>query len=213
MKMPVELLLAVSSPDKHQNFAKILQAIGLQVTFTTNELMLNKYWQSGRFSLLLTELPCTPFSDFIIDEPSFNGEKASLARGVFSLCKSLSFEDGSEELSSWTIGDLVADGSVDDMLKVLNPWIKAQSNTLTNDIESFPVIQSLIPADNTSVSDELNVFKQPEQASSFNFNRYLKHQGSAELALYMLEEYTSDNIKLVESFAEALAENLSLIHI
>jgi len=207
MKMPVELLLAVSSPDKHQAFAQILQAIGLQVTFTTNELMLNKYWQSGRFSLLLTELPCTPFSDFIIDEPYFSGEKASLARGVFSLCKSLSFENGSQEFSSWTIGELVADGSVDDMLTVLNPWIKAQSNTLTNDIESFTVIQSQTPADNTSVSDELNVFKQSEQASSFNFNRYLKHQGSAELALYMLEEYTSDNIMLVESFAEALAEN------
>ncbi len=207
MKMPVELLLAVNSPDKYQVFAQTLQAIGFQVTFTTNELMLNKYWQSGRFALLVTEIPCTPFSDFIIDELSANGDKSSLARGVFSLCKSLSFENGCQEFSTWTIGELVADGSVDDMLTVLNPWIKPQSHTLTEGSEASVINQNQADTENTLGSDEINVFKQSEQASSFNFNRYLKHQGSAELALYMLEEYTSDNIMLVESFAEVLAEN------
>ena len=40
---------------------------------------------------------------------------------------------------------------------------------------------------------------------SFNFERYLKHQGSAELAIFMLDEYTSENILLVKELSQAVA--------
>lgn len=207
IKMPVEVLLGVQSPVNYQYLAQQLKSLGLQVTFATNEPMLEKYWHSGRFSLLLTELPCSPFSPFLIDEVAQNNTELSLPRGVLSLTKSLSFESENVEYSSWLTGELLPDTSVDKLITTIAPWISEQKNHLEDNSQAKSIINNSKENSDEHAENLSYSFSTLDKSAIFDFNRYLKHQGSAELALYMLDEYTKENTAIIESFSLAFAKN------
>jgi hypothetical protein len=204
--MPIEVLLAVNEPIQYRRLQQLLKFMGLQVTFATNESMLHKSWHSGRFAVLITELTCAPFIDFIVDEVLVSSQKTALPRGVFTVDTVLSFDDQESDFSHWNQGKLSADSSIDELMTAMSPWLKEKART--------PVLSNTLKQTNTNDESDFSVIKggrsviaatMPSQ--SFNFELYIKHQGSAELALYMLEEYTSENTLLVERLSKAFTIN------
>ena len=206
--MPIEVLLAVNTPKKYQRLQQLLQSMGLQVTFVTCEVMQQKNWESGRFAVLMTELDCIPFTRFMIDEGDKYFGQVALARGVFSLSNTLNLANDAEEYLSWVRGSLSAESTVAALTKAMLPWIKEHTNeevlpatlvsTRDNVNDEFPLMDVLDADSSLMPREQLNIF---------NFDRYIANQGSAELALFMLAEYTSENTTLVTSLAQAFTLN------
>jgi hypothetical protein len=198
--MPIEVLLAVKAPEQYQRLQQLLHGIGLQVTFVTCERMLNKNWQSGRFAVLLTAIDCQPFCSFMIDEGEKISDKFDLDRGVFSLINLAAISTQSDDYSGWIVGELNAKSAVDELISAMQPWIKEKEN---NAALSEKVIASNISKENIHVG-AVGAYSP----ASFNFERYIRNQGSAELAIFMLEEYTVENTLLVEQLSHAfVSEN------
>ena len=199
ISMPIEVLLAVKSPVKYQRLQQLLQSMGLQLTFVTCERMLEKNWRSGRFSVLMTELDCQPFITFMIDENEQSSDRVTLARAVFNLASSVDIIPKSAEYSHWLIGQLDAQSGVGELTTFMMPWIKEQKS------------ESVLPTKVTraNVTEEhINAETLAEKSSaSFNFERYIKHQGSAELAIFMLQEYTTENTLLIEQLGQEFSDN------
>jgi len=202
--MPIEVLLAVKAPEKSQCLQQLLQGMGLQITLVSCELMLHQHWQSGRFAVLITEIDCQPFTEFTIDEEEHNA--VAITRGVFSLGSLVDITAKSEGYCHWMLGELSAESTVSELVTAMKPWIKEQScGSFTPENQVTQV---------TSSNNNIGVVTEDElaleflnKAHSFNFERYLKHQGSAELAIFMLEEYTTENIILVEELSQAFTVN------
>jgi len=204
--MPVEVLLAVKIPEKYQHLQQLLQAMGLQITFVSCELILQQQWKNGRFAVLITEIDCLPFTEFMIDKDEKFSCGDSLTRGVFSLDNLNNVTTKSECYSHWVQGELNAKSTVSELVTAMKPWIKEQScGSLTPEEQVTQVTSSNDHID-VVAEDEL-VFASLNQTHSFNFERYLKHQGSAELAIFMLEEYTTENTVLMEELSQAFTVN------
>lgn len=204
--MPVEVLLAVKIPEKYQHLQQLLQAMGLQITFVSCELILQQQWKNGRFAVLITEIDCLPFTEFMIDKDEKFSCGDTLTRGVFSLDNLNNVTTKSECYSHWVQGELNAKSTVSELVTAMKPWIKEQScGSLTPEEQVTQVTSSNDHID--VVAENELVFASSNQAHSFNFERYLKHQGSAELAIFMLEEYTTENTVLVEELSQAFTVN------
>ena len=204
--MPIEVLLAVKSPDQYQRLQQLLQAMGLQVSFVTSELMLHNHWHSGRFSVLMTEIPCTPFSHFITDDSVTALKELALPRGVFSLDCTLSLATPEDEFSLWNLGGLTAECSVDKLISAMLPWIKEQ-DCGRSATEKVAEVSHGSDSDVSATTVDKLASITSNKTQSFNFERYLKHQGSAELAIFMLDEYTAENTELVDQLSQAFVIN------
>jgi hypothetical protein len=190
ISMPIEVLLAVKSPEKYQRLQQLLHSMGLQITFVTCERMLQKSWRSGRFVVLMTELDCQPFTTFIINENEQPSDRVTLARGIFDLASSVDISQKAAEYSHWITGQLNAQSAVSELTRVLRPWIKEQ--------ESESVLFNKVIGANV-IEKHINAEPLAEKSSAiFNVERYIKHQGSTELAIFMLQEYTAENTLLIE---------------
>lgn len=204
--MPIEVLLAVKAPEKYQRLQQLLQSIGLQVTFVTCEVMQQKNWESGRFALLMTEFDRSPFTRFLIDDSDNVFDQVALIRGVFSLRSKLYFSDNVGHYSTWILGQLNAESTTEELIIVLKPWITLHNS---DEVSTDRIIHT---NDNDSctmvAASEEDVSVMPrEQVNTFNFGRYIENQGSAELAFFMLEEYTTENITLVAKLTKAFMLN------
>jgi hypothetical protein len=203
-EMPIEVLLAAREPVQYQRLQQLLTAIGLQVTFTSSEVMLQKYWQTGRFSILITEIECSPYISFVSDEILDSQGKPILPRGVFTLDSTLSFTLDTQKRPGWAQGKLSADSSFDTLIEAMIPWIKDRTDITV-------IANEIIPVSNESTLSETVEGEQGAKLSkdklSFNFERYIKHQGSIELALYMIDEYTGENVFLVDGLNKAFVTN------
>jgi uncharacterized membrane-anchored protein YhcB (DUF1043 family) len=204
--MPIEVLLAVKSPIQYQRVQQILQATGLQVTLVVNELMLAKYWQSGRFAVLITEIPCSPFVEFNVDYVVNSNGKTALLRGVFSLGALSVIEPDSANFSHWVQGNLDIHGSPEKLLLAMQPWLNKQ----VNDNLISPLATKKLARTNRNPLPAESIKSQ-----SFNFHCYIQHQGSLELAIYMLDEYTQENsqlmVKLSHEFSSNHSDNVAVI--
>ncbi|PKG81601.1 hypothetical protein CXF85_19310 [Colwellia sp. 75C3] len=199
LAMPIEVLLAVKSPEQYQRLQQLLQGMGLQVTFVNCERMLDKNWKSGRFSVLITEIDCQPFCSFMIDEGDKPSDKKGVVRAVFSLVGLTAITTKSNAYSDWIVEELNAQGAVSELIIAMQPWLKEQNSV---SVPSEKVVKS--NASKESIHGEALAVYSP---GSFNFERYIKHQGSAELAIFMLEEYTTENICLVEKLSHAFGSD------
>lgn len=202
--MPIEVLIAVKTPEKYQRLQELLQGMGLQVTFVSSELRLQQYWQSGRFTILITEIDCQPFTVFKVDEQGVPSTKRLLTRGVFSLSDTIGLSAKAEDFSHWVLGELNANSTVSELVTALQPWIKEQ------DCDNLIIAEKVLQVTNSN--DDIDAFPEEKFALtstnkeySFNFEQYLKHQGSAELAIFMLDEYITENISLVKELSQAVA--------
>ena len=199
LAMPIEVLLAVKAPEQYQRLQQLLQGMGLQVTFVTCECMLDKNWQSGRFSVLITEITCQPFCSFMIDEGDKPSDKMGVVRAVFTLSGLTAITTKSDDYSDWIVEELNAKSAVSELIIAMQPWLKEQNSV---SVRSDKVIKSNVNIE--SIHGEVLAVSSP---GSFNFERYIKHQGSAELAIFMLEEYTTENNALVEQLSRAFSSD------
>lgn len=200
--MPIEVLLAVKEPEKYLRMQELLQAVGLQVTFIACELMLQKYWQLGRYAILITELECQPFTSFMINELEKPSGKNTFPRGVFSLAKLNDIQKRPEDYEHWLVGELDSQSSADELIATMSPWLQAKSCSLLVADKSESITSQ-------NSNDELKLTENEclEVALQFDFNRYLKHQGSTELALFMLDEYTNENSMLLMELSLSFENN------
>lgn len=206
LAIPIEVLLAVQDPIRYQRLQKLLQAMGLQITFVSCELMLEKNWHSGRFTVLLTEIDTLVFSTFMVGEGEKNSVQRSLARGVFSLASSVDLSNKSEGYAHWLVGELNANSSVDDLISAMQPWLKEQvGSEFTLGNKAQLISEKALALAEHQVRG--TVAEAMADSPSFNFEHYLQHQGSAELAFYMIEEYTTENNELVEKLTRAFNRN------
>lgn len=194
LEMPIEVLLAVKIPEQYQRLQQLLQGAGLQVTFVSCEVMLQKNWQSGRFAVLMTDIDCQPFTPFMVDEGNQPSGRSTLVRGVFSLGNFTGITTKANGYSHWIVGKLSATSTVDELITVIRPWIREQKL----DISLSQKVRQ--PNLNKEVNTGISAGNVPV---SFNVEQYIKHQGSAELAIFMLDEYTVENILLVEKLSHA----------
>jgi hypothetical protein len=89
---------------------------------------------------------------------------------------------------------------------------KSENSNVTEDIIKAPTFSPLNAAnepcsqndpaselveyvedDDGVITESIMVLEENKQAAVFDFSQYLHHQGSAELALFMLDDYTQDN--------------------
>lgn len=202
LTMPIEALLAVKSPEQYQRLQQLLQALGLQVSFVSSERMLESQWHSGRFAVLMTEFLCTPF---MTTKQSATQEIIALPRGVFILDNNISV-GGKEEFTHWNLGQLSANSSIDELVTAMKPWIKEQESESVSTEALSKVNRGNENESEAGLLDNPTL-PSTDQAHSFNFERYIKNQGSPALALYMIDEYTSENSVVVEQLVIAFYAN------
>ncbi|WP_019029181.1 hypothetical protein [Colwellia piezophila] len=214
LPMPIEVLLAVTSPDKYQDLQQLLQSMGLSVTYVVTELSQKIRWRSDRFTILLTELNTTAFTPFSVAVTSL--DRRVLPRGVFSLNGTMSFTDKPEGFSLWHSGNLTADSDVKTLLSAMHPWLKKRVSEhcrrtktcdAVSDNDGIIDNNEQVKLSLTAIENESIKPTDKKQSVSFNFKRYIQHQGSAELALFMLDDYTSNNEVLVAALTKALVDN------
>lgn len=206
---PIEILLAVKKPKEQQALFQLLRAFGLQVTLVTHVASQQQQWQSGRYALLITEFAQSPFVDFI---PEFIDDNR-LQRGIFGLGHSFTSPEASE-FSTGKVSALTKNGystaAINQLKTLLSPWLRLKPSSIIE-----PCHNAVIEAvdSNEPFVDKQKVALIPDNNVVFDFDSYLLNQGSAELALYMLDDYVVENSTLVAELTQALASgDLTLAH-
>lgn len=206
-----QVLLAVQSPQKYQKMQRLLQWLGLQVQFVCDETSQTRYWKTGRYCLLITEFTQAVWQDMTV--------QPSVPVGVFSLLgevarpKTAALEKN-EHFATWHCGQLTSECLLVELENNLLSWLKKTSSNcqaavvkkngdvkLTqNSLVDYKVDEDelIINEISTSLANDAN------NDTSFDFTRYLKHQGSVELALLMLDDYSQDNYQQLTYLATAI---------
>lgn len=201
LTMPVEILLAVKEPKTYQSLQQIIHSLGLQVTFVTNEIMLNMAWRSGRYAVLMTDIDCQPFIRFMIDELDNSTKIVAMPRAVFNLSKEASVSKVTDAYSHWLSGNISVDININELKSIMTPWIKEPSDKSK---EAIKVASGSFSAEAEAIKNNIS---SESIESSFDIEQYIKNQGSVELALFMLEEYADENIALVEKLNASFNDN------
>lgn len=196
-ELPV--LLGVQSPQQHQNLQRLLHWLGLQVQVVSHEFAQKALWKTGQYSLLITDFPETALLE-MTSKPKVN-------LGVFSLTQGIPDSDNNEYFDHWTIGKLSKESSLTELVEVLSAWLKPMHNVNErerNDEGELPT-EAL---DELVITEVAQVFTENGSNSGneavFDFSHYLQHQGTAELALFMLDDYTQDNHQQLDTLIEAI---------
>lgn len=209
-----QVLLAVKSPQQYQQLQRLLQSLGLQVLFVCNEITLEREWQTGRYSILITEFAQAIWLDM--------EAQPTMPIGIFGLSNiiappELAESDNHNDFVGWTFGKLVSDISLTELESNLLPWLKKAPS------KSVPLVKENIdkiyPQDTlvgAAIEDDGNdviinevalcLTEDVNSEATFNFSRYLQHQGSVELALFMLDDYSQDNHQQLTNLANAIKD-------
>jgi len=209
IKNELPVLLAVHSPQYTQNLHRLLIWLGFQVKIVAHEAAQQALWQTGEYCLLLTEFAETACLDM--------ASKPLVKVGVFSLSDVIPASKSSLSCDNWHLGKLNKESTLAELIDVLSPWLKqeklsesTQSNTKANDgtlglsSDDSEDVEEFILTEVPSVLTEHNA-----NTAAFDFAQYLQHQGTAELALFMLDDYTQNNHQQLDALVEAIkAKNI-----
>mgnify|MGYP005810711169 CR=1 FL=1 len=200
---PIELLLAVRKPQEQQHLIQLLQAFGLQITVAANIVTQQQQWQSGRFTVLITEFESSPFIDFVNDLAG----NCRLQRGVFALGHEFTMPNA-EKFSTWVLAVLPKSTSstiyIKQLATLLSPWLKNELIDPTTDRKDKAHKKS---GQENDLSFMLQtIAPKGDDQLAFDFDLYLLNQGSAELALYMLADYIDENSVLITKLTETLEQ-------
>jgi len=179
----ITVLLAVDNPQQYQTMQRLLNLLGLQVYIVTSEEQQYLEWKTGRYCLLITE-----FSKNIF----LNMDSLPMADiGVFSLVNMIM---KNEKFSQWHIGLLNKSTMLADLSQILSPWLNTETQVSSIKVNQLPAQNNFIIADEIAITEiASSIIQRPKNEIIFDFSHYLQHQGSAEIALFMLEDYGQDN--------------------
>ncbi|MBA6356311.1 MULTISPECIES: hypothetical protein [unclassified Colwellia] len=208
----VEVLFAVENPSKQLTLLRILQWLGLQVKIVCQPKTMTQLWSSGRYLLLFTEFEQSPFIKMSAGK--------SVRRDIFTFNQSnFSVEDSPKLADKWAVSILPALHDVDALVLLLQPWlkakptkvvaintVKAQSNKTKehNNIDA-ELLKTTEKLDNVLSNLDLTPAAKTNQPEPFNLEHYAKNQGSAELAMLMLDDYLADIDDAMKKLSTALA--------
>jgi len=201
-RRPIEVLLSIKEPEKHQVLLQLLQGFGLQVFVVTRYLSQQKHWKSGRYTLLITEFTASPFIQFTHN----SSYDCPLMRGVLTLGHLL-IKPAGNNFTQWQVAELTENANttlyIKQLATLLSPWLKTKLPT---------VLESDKDDTSTKIADEEGALSFKQQLTindqlkpAFDLELYIVNQGSAELALYMLDDYVVENLTLVTALNQALA--------
>lgn len=198
----VELLLAVHHPHQHQPLLMLLQWLGFNIRIVCHGKAMQKHWQSGRYLVLINEFVHSPFVELATGK--------LIARGVFHLNDKasangqheLTLTDEQQELSKyWHVEHLPSAQQVKSVVKLLSPWLKVnveQSRAAKRQRdESIKTVNE--NKRQNALFDSSSLDQLPE---AFELEQFAQHQGSPELAAFMLDTYI-ENIEVSVEHIEA----------
>ncbi|OUR60751.1 hypothetical protein A9Q74_12355 [Colwellia sp. 39_35_sub15_T18] len=214
MNSELQVLLAVRSPQQYQVLQRLLQWLGLRVQFVCNETSQAKHWQTGRYCLLITEFTATVWLNMTVQPLT--------PIGVFSLSELIAPPEStdaetSDYFAAWHYGQLTSASSLAELEHNLLPWLKKPANN-NETIASFNKYAGENRVQNIFVNPDINedeliinevaacLTADANSEAAFDFSRYLQHQGSVELALFMLDDYSQDNHQQLACLATAIKD-------
>jgi hypothetical protein len=200
----VEVLLAVESPEKYQHLSRLLYWLGLQVHVVCQSEIMLKHWQTGRYLVLLTEFQSSPFIEMKVGK--------NVSRGVFSLTDTSFKQPSKKELiyaKSWHQERVVNQLDVQHLVKLFSPWLKEKQLVLPTEIKqkvsinksaakesadtkNEQVNKKALNEDKILAVDSLLEVRSEAEHQAFDLNLYAIHQGSPELAVFMLDDYVTE---------------------
>ena len=203
------LLLGVQSPQQHQNLQRLLHWLGLEVQVVSHEAAQQTLWKTGQYSLLISEFAETALHEMAI--------KPLVNIGVFSLTDVIPHSDNNPYFENWSVGKLEKESTLTELVDVLAPWLKqipdekdtkSASETESNSDELALQTECSADLDGLVITEIAEVFTENGSNSGneavFDFSQYLQHQGTVELALFMLDDYTQDNHQQLDALIEAI---------
>lgn len=200
------ILLAVNSPQHYHNFQRQLRWLGLQVHVVSHEYAQRELWKTGLYSVLITEFPESSLLEMT--------SKPLVDIAVFSLTDNIPRFDLAIEIKDhvehWQIGQLTQQSTLDELKKALSPWLQeiklADDTVAPSGALSVDFIEDDEDKDDTIIKELVTALDEEEKSAVFDFSKYLRHQGSVELALFMLEDYGQDNHQQLNTLLEAIKE-------
>ncbi|MFT5756763.1 MAG: hypothetical protein ACI9LM_001484 [Alteromonadaceae bacterium] len=215
----VEVLFAVSSPEKHQILIRVLQWLGLHIHIVCHAEALIKHWQSGRYLVLFTELNLSPYIELDIGK--------SIRRGIFTLPETTI--DGTKEAlktvaKHWINIRLPAQLDIKNLTADLAPWLKPKTSLAleTTIFNQDPVMQDkvneseilhttalnkVLLEENKPIEIDVKNHSLDKTVQVFNLQQYAKNQGSPQLAVYMLDVYLKDIDITIDCLGQAIKDN------
>jgi len=195
----VEVLFAVEDPAKHLSLIRILQWLGLQVKIVCRPKALLKFWRSGRYLLLFSEFEQSPFIEMSAGK--------DVRRDIFTFKqRSFSIEGEQKAAENWIVSVVPDLKDVDSLVALLQPWLKAKPTKVVsiaklteqaNEVTEPENIKARVRKPTEKFDDILSTVNlahtaPSNQAEAFNLEVYAQNQGSAELAIVMLDDYIDD---------------------
>jgi hypothetical protein len=210
-ELPV--ILAVNSPQQYQNFQRLLHWLGLRVHVVSHADAQRELWKTGLYSILFTEFSATSLLRMV--------STPLVDVAVFSLTEDVPNSENNPYFDDWLIGQLVKQSTLEELSVVLEPWlqtVKSSSRaispvlTLSEEIiECFDEAhdeytdEDIDEGNDESVITELVASLTEDNTDAvFDFSQYLHNQGSVELALFMLDDYTQDNHQQLDVLIDAI---------
>lgn len=203
----VEVLFAVHEPAKHHSLIRLLQWLGMQVQVVCQPQAMDKFWQSGRYLLIFTEFEQSPGIDLSVGK--------GVRRGIFTFTVNQFIQESSKAIAEqWLFAEVPKLSEFDKLVALLQPWLKAKRSKITK-LEKTAEVKGLNIAKQSKLASlPTSQIREAAQASEkldrvlsaldltpvvkaveepiFNLEQYAKNQGSAELAVLMLDEYIDD---------------------
>jgi hypothetical protein len=182
----VELLLAVKTPQKYQSLWLVLQWLGFHVKVVCHGKSMQKHWQSGRYLVLLNEFEHSPFIELDTGK--------SIARGVFNFFADevITLDEAEAEIGkNWELGAVPEINRIDALIKLLTPWLKKSPKAEARHANKESGVRQ-VPEQNGKGTGHSKIFDSSlieQLPPAFGLQEYATNQGSAELAVYMLDDY------------------------
>ena len=202
----LSLLLGVHSPQHAINLYRLLQYLGFQVQVVADEQSQKMLWQTGQYSLLITEFTQSALLEM--------AQVPVVDIGVFSLTETVFETKNNATFEHWHQGKLTIESTVAELTATLAPWLKQpqqQPKTVSN-IQVNNDDKAILDDESSEqfvITEVAQVYSENNNDAVFDFSQYLQHQGSVELALFMLDEYTQENHQQLDLLVEAIkAKNI-----
>ncbi len=196
----IEVLLATEHPESMLVFARILHWLGLQVHLVSHQHTLLSQWQSGRYLLLFNQLEVNPVVEMAV------GKKVN--RGIFTLPIKDQVRQPVERLPEhWQSSIIENILDIDGLVKLLSPWLKmtyreakiVDKALVINDKQSQQQVKAQVTSHKANAHSKM-------QNEAFDLTLYVQHQGSLELAVFMLDDYIEDIHQAINALEQSVVK-------
>lgn len=202
-ELPV--LLAVNTPQQYQNFQRLLCWLGFQVHVVSHADAQRERWETGLYCILFTE-----FSEASLLKMA---SKPLVDIGIFSLTDVIPNPENNAYFDGWHIGQLVEESTLTELISALVPWLQNVKSSSSGENPALALPEKFTDSVDDDIDENIDEcvitevvanLAEDNNESAFNFSQYLHHQGSVELALFMLDDYAQDNHQQLDLLVNAI---------